>query len=365
MDPSNHRAYFLTAENSVISAGWNLVNAFRASFAMPVNKKRKLLMTFSARTVSATIAATAAFFAVCGAAPASAQVAAAISQSATSSDGLLTLVLSSTNASDATGVDNTYTWTAVNNSTTTLNGVTLGSHWGDWCGGFNCTPPGPTLLSAPGCAGQGANEIPFDAKFGVWCTPFTGVTLLPGEGVSGSVTVRPGSGGPPDYTVYSLYDDPKTGAVLIPPNAPMIRHNNAVAPAATDIQIKGAASNGSPPAGSTFTYTFEVKNAGPWGTYGGIIFTDTLPASLTFVSASVSPISALAALACSVQGLTVTCPLNELQNGGTSGQATITVTVIASGGLQQIVNTAWALTVLPQTDSNTANNSATVSVTSK
>lgn len=92
---------------------------------------------------------------------------------------------------------------------------------------------------------------------------------------------------------------------------------------------------------------------------------DTLPASLTYVSSSVSPLSALKALACSVQGQTVTCPLNEMQNGGTSGQATITLTVLASGAPRQIVNTASVDTVLPQTDSNAANNSATVSVTTK
>jgi uncharacterized repeat protein (TIGR01451 family) len=287
-------------------------------------------------------------------------------QAATSSDGLLTLVLSPTNASDATGVNNSYTWTAVNNSTTTtLTGVTLGSHWGDWCGGTNCTPPGPTLISAPGCANQGPDEIPPDAHFGVWCTPLTGVTLLPGETVSGSVTLRPGSGGPPDYTVYSFYNNPKTGAVLIPPFAPIIRHSNVVAPAATDIQITGSASNGGPPAGSTFTYTFQIKNAGPWGTYGGITFIDTLPDSLTFVSASVSLRSLLSAFACGVQGQTVTCPLNELQNGGDSGQATITLTVTASGTPQQIVNSASALTAAPQTDSNTANNSVTVTVISR
>lgn len=48
------------------------------------------------------------------------QVAAQVSQPAISSDGLLTLVLSSSNAFDATGVDNTYTWRVINNSTTTL-----------------------------------------------------------------------------------------------------------------------------------------------------------------------------------------------------------------------------------------------------
>ena len=318
-------------------------------------------------TVSRAIATVVALLGVCATTPARAQVVAPVTQSATSSDGLLTLVLSSANASDAAGIDNTYTWTAVNNSaTTTLTGVTLGSHWGDWCGGSNCTPPGPTLISlGAGCAGQGASEIPFDAHFGAWCTPLTGATLAPGHSVSGSVTLRPGSGGPPDYTVYSFYNDPKTGAIVLPPNAPMIRHGNVVSPAATDIQIKGAASNGAPPAGSTFTYTFQIKNAGPWGTYGGVLFTDTLPPALTYVSASVSPLSALAALACSVQGQMATCPLNELQNGGTSGQATITLTVVASSNPQQIVNTASALTVLPQSDSNPTNNSVTVTVTSK
>src|SRR5215469_7448096 len=303
-----------------------------------------------------------------------AQVAPTVLQSATSSDGLVTLVLSSTNPSDATGVDNTYIWTAINNSkTTTLTGILLGSHWGDWCGS-GCTPPGPTLISiAPGCAGQGASEIPLDAHFGVWCTPTAGVTLSPGQTVSGSVRLRPGSGGPPDYTVYTGYNDPFTGKLHFPPDAPFITHNSIVAPASTDIQINGAASTGGPSVGSEFTYTYQVKNAGPWGTYGGIVFVDTLPAPLTYVSSSVtftrlSPLTgqpATGQLFCSAVGQTVMCPITDLQNGGLSGQATITLTVIASSSPQQIVNTASALTVLPQTDPNTTNNSATVTVISK
>jgi uncharacterized repeat protein (TIGR01451 family) len=316
--------------------------------------------TTVAGAASRPVAAATALFMLCAATPASAQVAPTVRQSSTSRDGLLTLVLSSINPSDAAGVDDTYTWTAINNSkVTTLTGVTLGSHWGDWCGRAGCTPPGPTLISAPGCAGQGVDEIPVDAQFGVWCTPFTGVTLPPGTSVSGSVTLRPGSGGPSDYTVYSLYNDPVNGALLSPPRAPVISYKSDVAPAATDIQINGAASTGSPPAGSTFTYTFQVKNAGPWGTFGGIIFVDTLPASLTYVSSSVE------GLPCSVLGQSVMCPLPDLQNGGTTGQTTIALTVRASGVPQQIVNTAAVHTILPQEDLNTANNSVTVNVTTK
>jgi hypothetical protein len=55
----------------------------------------------------------------------------------------------------------------------------------------------------------------------------------------------------------------------------------------------------------------------------------------------------------------------DLQNGGLSGQATIALTVRASSVAQQIVNTASIHTFLPQEDSNIANNSATVSVTTK
>ncbi|HKE26767.1 MAG TPA: DUF11 domain-containing protein [Bryobacteraceae bacterium] len=330
-----------------------------------------LLELLASRIFSRPIATV--LFAVCAAA-ASAQVAPPATQVATSSDGLLTLALSSTNPSDTTGVDNTYTWTAINNSkTTTLTGVLLGSHWGDWCGG-NCTPPGPTLISiAPGCAGQGASEIPLDAHFGVWCTPTAGVTLSPGQSVSGSVTLRPGSGGPPDYTVYTGYNDPVTGKLHFPPDAPFITRSSIVAPAATDIQINGAASNGSPSTGSEFTYTYQVKNAGPWGTYGGIVFVDTLPASLTHISSSVtltrlSPQTGQPATGqsfCSAVGQTVMCPIPDMQNGGLSGQATIVVTVSTSSVAQEIVNTASVHTILPQEDSNTANNSVTITVVSR
>jgi uncharacterized repeat protein (TIGR01451 family) len=321
-------------------------------------------MKFSTTTFSRTLAAAAMSLAVCAATPASAQTGPTLLQEKTSPDGLLTLTLWSANASDAAGVNNTYTWIVLNNSATVaLTGVILGSHWGDWCGVANCTPPGPTLISiAPGCAGQGADEIPPDAKFGVWCTPITGVTLQPGQSVSGSVTLRPGAGGPPDYTAYTAYNDPVTGAQHFA--IPAITNKNVVAPAETDIQIKGAASNGAPAVGSTFTYTYEVKNAGPWGTFGGITFVDTLPASLAYVSASVT-FDGVAANICSAVGQSVSCRIPDLQNGGTSGQATVTLGVIASGTAQQIVNTASVLTVPPQDDSNPTNNGVTVTVTTK
>jgi uncharacterized repeat protein (TIGR01451 family) len=347
-------------------------------------------MMFPKITIFSGAIAAAVLFAVCIATPARAQGAGVNLQTlpatATSTDGLLTVTLSSTNPSDAVDVNNTYTWTVTNNSrTSALTGVILGSHWGDYCIGASANinschiapPAGPALISlAPGCGGQSSNE--FDdtiARFGIWCTPSTGVTLAPGASVSGSITIRPGTGGPAFYTVYSGHDPlgPKTSTP--PPLDPVINYRGMVAPAATDIQISGAASNGSPSAGSTFTYTYQVHDAGPWGTYGGIVFVDTLPASLTYVSSSVSQASidrttgqvvqAVTPNGCSPVGQTVMCPLQDMTNGGLSGQATITLTVTASGIAQQIVNTASVHTVSPQDNSNPANNSVTVNVTTK
>ena len=327
-----------------------------------VNKHMNISKSLSSFGLSLLLAA-------CPAMPALAQTPPTVLHSSTSPDGLLTLVLSAANPSDAVGVNNTYTWTAINSSSTvTLTGVVLGSHWGDYCPGC-VSPQGPTLISlAPGCAGQGAADIPPDAHFGAWCTPLTGVTLAPGQSVSGSVTLRPGSGGPPDYGVYSAYNDPVTGVQHFA--IPRLTQNNVVAPVATDIQIMGAASTGSPSVGSTFTYTYQVKNAGPWGTYGGIILVDTLPASLAFVGSSMTVVSAITGLSseihpCSAVGQTVTCPLFDMQNGGATGQATVVLTVAASNVAQQIVNTATVHTVLPQTDSNLPNNSVTVTVTTR
>jgi uncharacterized repeat protein (TIGR01451 family) len=329
-------------------------------------------------------------FSLFTAAPALAQAGAGLNvetlpATATSKDGLLTVTLSATNPSDAVDVNNTFTWTATNNSTTTpLQGVVLGSHWGDYCIGASLTtgackaafPEGPTLISlAPGCGGQSAGDLPAGhiAILGVWCTPSTGVTLAPGASVSGTVTVRPRTGGPVFYTLYSGHTPlTGTGPTVLDP---AINYRGMVAPLPTDVQITGAASTGSPSVGSTFTYTYQVHNAGPRGTFGGITFVDTLPASLTYVSSSVTqagidPITDQQVQVsnpngCSAVGQTVVCPLQDMTIGGLTNQATITLTVTASGVAQPIANTASVHTVAPQDNSNPVNNSVTVNVTTK
>ena len=352
----------------------------KAAGASAATVRTAILAIGAALSASTTflraMAAAAALLAVCAATPASAQAGPTLLQQTT--DGVITIALWSADGADAAGVNNTYTWIATNNSATAaLTGVILGSHWGDRCPVSRCGPVGPTLISlAPGCGGQSASEFPTDiAKFGIWCTPSTGVTLQPGQSVSGSVTLRPLAGGAPDYTVYTGYINPVTGKQVFDTPGTFITNKNVVAPAATDIQITGAASNGSPSAGSTFTYTYQIKNAGPWGTGGSLTFVDTLPASLTYVSSSLvqaaidSSTGQAVQLAnpngCSVVGQTVSCRINDLDSGGAFNQATITLTVVASSTPQQVVNAASVHTVSPQDDSNITNNSVTVSVTTR
>ena len=280
--------------------------------------------------------------------------------SKTSPDGYITVTLSSANGQDSTGVSDFYAWSAHNNSQTlSISGVTLGSNWGDYCGG-NCTPKTPTLISlGPGCARQGAADIPPSATFGAWCTPFSGVTLAPGETVTGSLTLRPGSGGPANYIVYSLYNDPITGQQKGLTNGALIHDSNVIAPAPVDEQLTGSASTGSPALGGNFNYNFQIKNSGPWGTFGGVTFIDTLPASVTYVG-----YTAPTGVFCSAVGQAVTCRIpDQINQNGQS--ATISLTVTAPSTAQQIVNTANIAFTSPQTDSNAANNSLTISVASK
>jgi uncharacterized repeat protein (TIGR01451 family) len=138
-----------------------------------------------------------------------------------------------------------------------------------------------------------------------------------------------------------------------------IHDSNIVAPAATDEQLTGSASTGSPVVGANYTYNYQIKNAGPWGTFGGVTFTDVLPASLTYVGYTAS-----LGTTCRAVGQTVTCQIldHSNQNGQSS---TISLTVAGPGTAQQIVNSASIAFTSPQTDSNPANNSLSIVVTSK
>jgi uncharacterized repeat protein (TIGR01451 family) len=124
-----------------------------------------------------------------------------------------------------------------------------------------------------------------------------------------------------------------------------------VAPAPTDVQVSGFASTGSPPRGATFSYTFQVKDNGPWSV-GDVTFSDPLPSQVTFLGVSTSNGSS-----CAQSSGTVSCDLGGLNVGQ---QVNVVITVLAPAAPSTFTNTA---TVTPSVgDTQPSNNSVGVTV---
>lgn len=244
------------------------------------------------------------------------------------------------------GVNNTYTWTATNVSAANVLGVGLGSNWAN---GDGSAPIIKAL--GPGCSNQSANDIPPNAALGIWCGSLTGVSLAPGASVSGWATLEDTATGPVRYNLYSVHTDTINGS----PHFTVVNDTESAGPGPVDLQVTGSSNNNSPSLGSSCTYTYQVKNAGPWATFGGVSFSDVLPASLTFVNVTTT------AGTCT-GGQAVACSLGDLANGA---HATVAVTVTAPATAQPVVNTASASLTEPQSDANPSNNSVSVTVTPK
>ncbi len=123
-----------------------------------------------------------------------------------------------------------------------------------------------------------------------------------------------------------------------------------IGPPPTDLQITGFAKPGSPPVGTTFSYTFQVKNGGSH-TASGVTFTDSLPASLTPVSVT-SP-----AGTCTLTSGVAQCSLADLPGGQ---QTNVVVIAQAPASPGTVTNTASV--DMATMDTNPANNSVAVSV---
>ena len=104
--------------------------------------------------------------------------------------------------------------------------------------------------------------------------------------------------------------------------------------------------------GANLVYTLRASNGGP-NNASGVVLRDTLPANVTFVSATLTG----SAGGCSVSAGTVSCPVGAL-NAGAQVTATITVRPQTRGTLNNS-----ARVTAGTTDPNTANNSASASTT--
>jgi uncharacterized repeat protein (TIGR01451 family) len=114
--------------------------------------------------------------------------------------------------------------------------------------------------------------------------------------------------------------------------------------ALADLSIQKSDSPGLVVAGNNLTYTVTVTNNGP-STATGVTMTDTLPAGVTFVSASASQGS------CNEASGVVTCDLGDIGNGN----SVVTQIVVVPQAAGTITNTA--VVSATETDPDAANNS--------
>jgi uncharacterized repeat protein (TIGR01451 family) len=112
---------------------------------------------------------------------------------------------------------------------------------------------------------------------------------------------------------------------------------------------------GSLTAGSNATYLVKVSNGGPGAALSRITVTDTLPAGVTFVSATGPGWS------CSAAGQTVTCTTDDDLAAGASSTITLVVAVPASALGSTLTNTASVSN--SETDATSADRTASAAAT--
>jgi uncharacterized repeat protein (TIGR01451 family) len=207
-------------------------------------------------------------------------------------------------------------------------------------------PAGTTFTSAT--ASQGTCSFDFALRT-VTCSLGT---IASGSNATVQITVKPRSEGTLNNTVNISASqwDPATGNSSASVNGlPAVKF--------VDLAVSNAASANPIFAGQNVTYTITVKNVGTPFSATGVALTDTLPASMTFVSATTS------------QGSLVTPPVGS--NGtvtanlgtiapGTTATVTITVSATAAG---VVVDSATATS--NEAESTPADNTGSASVTVK
>lgn len=135
-------------------------------------------------------------------------------------------------------------------------------------------PSGVTIKGIRGCTNLGGNQstsflcsMPNLAPGASETATFSLLASEPGDYqiAFGAAGLQPIGGG-----AFQSVGDSATLAVTAEPGP-------------TDIQVTGSSNNGSPAVGSTFNYTFQVKNNGPLPA-AGVTFDDPLPAAIVLGS---------------------------------------------------------------------------------
>jgi uncharacterized repeat protein (TIGR01451 family) len=234
------------------------------------------------------------------------------------------LAITKTDSPDPVTVGNnlTYTITVTNNGPSAATGVTVS----------DTLPPGETFVSVTpsqgSCTGTSAISCALGSLAnGASATVTLVVTPTQTGGISNTASVAANEFDP------NLNNNSDTQVTTV----------NA-APSA-DLSITKSDSPDPATVGINLTYTITVKNNGPSGATG-VTMSDSLPATVTFVSATPSQGNCTGTAA-------VTCNLGSLSNG-VSATVTIVVTPTQAGSLSNTASVS-----ANEADPNTNNNSAT------
>ena len=138
--------------------------------------------------------------------------------------------------------------------------------------------------------------------------------------------------------------------VLVPTSAVFAAGSGSAGGA--DLQISGSASTGSPNAGSSYSYTFQVKNSGPDSAVATTL-SDALPAGVGYNNATVNGVSGL----CTAVASVVSCDLGTLAS---AAQSVVVVSTYAPTTVGTYSNTGSVAS--SSNDPNSANNAVTVTV---
>lgn len=153
-----------------------------------------------------------------------------------------------------------------------------------------------------------------------------------------------------------------TGAAITDPtpanNSASISTAIQTATTTTDIQTGGSPSNGGPSVNTADFITWQVKNDQST-TANNVVFTGTLPAGALYSSVSGGLGVSCTGPAPGTAGGSVTCTLASLA-GGQTMQVIVNFTVAATGSLPFAGSSTFS-----GTDTNTANNSFTVTINAK
>ncbi len=259
----------------------------------------------------------------------------AFAESATSPSGMLG---ASVPPPVVAGLAANYTITVTNITSSPMSGIVLSSNM----------PTGMTVKNINGCVRLGGNQTA-----SVLCTL---PNLAPAASETATLSLLASTIGTFDvpFNVSGGIPVPSSpGAFQVISDAVTLSVSVQAGP--TDLQITGSSNNGSPPVGSAFSYSFQVKNNGPLPAFG-VTFDDSLPTaiqlgtSLTIDNGSCTSSSATSTVHCDIGAL------------GVGQQADITFSAVATAA-GTFANTAT--TAMIGSDVHPANNTVTVTIQAK